>query len=242
MNNPPAPLSRSPVHRLGFPYRSGNTVMARESFAARRKRAVKINDLLRQAYPEARTALKHRSPLQLLVSTILSAQCTDERVNQVTRTLFVRYKTVADFAGAELKQLENDIRPTGFFRNKARNIQGCCRDLLEQHGGKVPRTLAELVRLPGVGRKTANVVLGSAFGLAEGVVVDTHVARLAGRMRLSAQKNPEKIEADLMKLLPKEEWIGFSHRMIFHGRRICAARKPRCSDCPAGKSCPSYVP
>jgi endonuclease-3 len=215
--------------------------MAQESFVARQKRAVKINDLLRQVYPEARTALKHRSPPQLLISTILSAQCTDERVNQVTKTLFVTYNTVADFAGAELTQLENDIRPTGFFRNKARNIRGCCRELLEEHDGKVPRTLAELVKLPGVGRKTANVVLGSAFGLAEGVVVDTHVARLAGRMRLSAQKNPEKIEADLIKLLPKEEWIGFSHRMIFHGRRVCAARKPRCLDCSVGKLCPSYA-
>lgn len=215
--------------------------MARESLAARRKRTQKINDILKQEYPEARTALKHTTPLQLLVSTILSAQCTDERVNQVTRTLFKTYKSVADFAGADLRQLEDDIRPAGFFRNKAKSIQGCCRGLLEKHDGKVPRTMEELVRLPGIGRKTANVVLGSAFGIAVGVVVDTHVARLAGRMELSTQKYPEKIEADLMKLMPREEWIDFSHRMIFHGRRVCMARKPRCADCPVGKLCPSYA-
>lgn len=216
--------------------------MPRETLAARQKRAGRINDILRSCYPEAHTALRHENPLQLLVSTILSAQCTDERVNQVTRTLFATYKTAADFAGADPRQLEEDIRPTGFFRNKARNIQGCCRGLLASHGGKVPRSLEELVRLPGVGRKTANVVLGSAFGIATGVVVDTHVARLSRRLGLSAQKTPEKIEADLMKLLPQEEWIDFSHRLIFHGRQVCAARKPRCADCRVGNLCPSYAP
>jgi endonuclease-3 len=216
--------------------------MPRETLAARQKRAGRINDILRSCYPEAHTALHHENPLQLLVSTILSAQCTDERVNQVTRTLFATYKTATDFATADPRQLEEDIRPTGFFRNKARNIQGCCRGLLMSHGGKVPRSLEELVRLPGVGRKTANVVLGSAFGIATGVVVDTHVARLSRRLNLSAQKTPEKIEADLMKLLPQKEWIDFSHRLIFHGRQVCAARKPRCAECRVGTLCPSYAP
>jgi len=214
----------------------------KETLVARRKRAIKINSILAQTYPEAKTALRHRNPVQLMVATILSAQCTDVRVNEVTKTLFAKYKGAADYADADPAELEHDIRPTGFFRNKAKNIKACCRELLEKHGGEVPRTISELVHLPGIGRKTANVILGSAFGLTSGVVVDTHVARLSGRLKLSAQNNPEKIEADLMKLLPPEEWIGFAHRLIFHGRRVCPARKPRCAECTIGQLCPSYAP
>jgi len=221
---------------------SGKISMPRESMAARRKRAERINTILHSAYPEARTALRHRNPLQLLISTILSAQCTDERVNQVTATLFSTYQTAADFVDADPQRLEREIRPTGFFRAKTRNIQGCCRGLLELYDGEVPRTMEELTRLPGVGRKTANVVLGSAYGIAAGVVVDTHVARLSGRMGLSAHGDPEKIEADLMQLLPPEEWIGFSHRMIFHGRQVCTARRPRCAECTVGRLCPAFAP
>lgn len=217
-------------------------MVKKETLAARRSRTIKINSILAQAYPEATTALEHRSPLQLLVATILSAQCTDKRVNEVTKSLFVKYQGAADYAAADPAELENDIRPTGFFRNKAKSIKGCCQELLEKHGGEVPPTISDLVQLPGIGRKTANVVLGSAFGIASGVVVDTHVARLSGRLKLSAQKNPEKIEADLMKLLPQEEWIGFAHRLIFHGRRVCPARKPRCAECTIGGFCPSFAP
>ena len=217
-------------------------MVKKETFAARRGRATRINSILAQTYPEATTALRHRNPLQLLVATILSAQCTDKRVNEVTKILFLKYKGVADYAAADPAELENDIRPTGFFRNKAKSIKGCCQELLEKHRGEVPQTISDLVQLPGVGRKTANVVLGSAFGIASGVVVDTHVARLSGRLKLSAQKNPEKIEADLMKLLPQEEWIGFAHRLIFHGRRVCPARKPRCPECTIGRFCPSFAP
>ena len=215
--------------------------MAAESHIAKRKRAIQINAVLSGTYPDARTALHYQNPLQLLVATILSAQCTDERVNKVTRLLFVKYKSAADYAAADVEALQEDIRSTGFFRNKAKNIRGCCQELVEKHGGKVPPTMEELVQLPGVGRKTANVVLGSAFGIASGIVVDTHVARLAARLRLSARKNPEQIEADLMKLLPLEEWIGFSHRLIFHGRQVCQARKPRCAVCPIGRLCPSFA-
>jgi len=216
--------------------------MKKESVAAKRERAIEINEILKRIYPDSQTALRHRNPVQLLVATILSAQCTDERVNEVTKTLFKKYRTAADYANADPEELENDIRPTGFFRNKTKSIQGCCRGLIEKHGGKVPRTMQDLVKLPGVGRKTANVVLGSAYGIVSGVVVDTHVARLAGRLKLSDQRNPEKIEADLMKLLPEEEWIGFAHRLIFHGRRVCQARRPRCSDCAVGHLCPAFAP
>jgi len=218
------------------------SAMKKETFTEKRKRANKINSILAQTYPQAKTALKHKSPLQLLVATILSAQCTDERVNEVTKTLFVKYKKAADYANVDPEKLESDIRPTGFFRNKAKSIRACCRELAEKHGGRVPPMIEELVKFPGIGRKTANVVLGSAFGIASGVVVDTHVARLSGRLKLSAEKNPEKIEVDLMKLLPQSEWIGFPHRLISHGRSVCRARKPRCADCSVGKLCPSFAP
>lgn len=190
-------------------------------------------------YPEATCALNYSSPLELLIATILSAQCTDVRVNEVTKTLFQKYRTAADYAQAPIQQLEKAIQSTGFFRNKAKNIKGCAQKLVDDHGGEVPKTLEEMVKLPGVGRKTANVVLGTAFGLATGVVVDTHVARLSHRLGLSEErKNAEKIERDLMELLPRKQWVDFSHRMIWHGRRVCVARKPRCEECSMKKFCP----
>lgn len=203
-----------------------------------RRYAARVVQALRKAYPGATCALHFRTPLELLVATILSAQCTDERVNQVTKDLFARYRTAADYASAPLEELERAIQSTGFYRNKARNLQACCRKLASDHGGEVPRDLEALVALPGVGRKTANVVLGTACGIASGVVVDTHVARISRRLGLTRQKNPEKIEQDLMALIPREEWIDFGHRMIHHGRRYCTARKPNCEACPLGKLCP----
>jgi endonuclease III len=193
---------------------------------------------LRRRYPDATCALRFRSPLELLVATILSAQCTDERVNLVTRELFRKYRTAADYAEVPLDELKKEIQSTGFFNNKAKNIQSCCRILVERHGGEVPRDMETLVQLPGVGRKTANVVLGTAYGVAEGVVVDTHVARVSRRLGLSPHADPEKIEADLMRLVPRSEWIAWSHRLIRHGRGICTARKPKCGECPLGDICP----
>jgi endonuclease-3 len=183
--------------------------------------------------------LNWESPLELLVATMLSAQTTDVRVNMVTEELFERYRTAADYAGADPAQLEGDIRPTGFYRNKARALQGMARALLEHHGGEVPRTMAELVALPGVGRKTANVVLGNAFGVDEGVVVDTHVRRVSGRLGLTEENDPEKIEQDLLRLVPEGERALFSHLLIFHGRRVCKARKPDCPNCVLNDICPS---
>ncbi|HNW36330.1 MAG TPA: endonuclease III [Candidatus Ozemobacteraceae bacterium] len=193
------------------------------------------------AYPEPRCALRHENPLQLLVSTILSAQCTDERVNLVTKDLFGKYRVVADFAKADQAEFENDIRPTGFFRNKAKNIICCAKALVEKHGGTVPRTMVELVALPGVGRKTANVILGTAFGIAEGIVVDTHVTRLSWRLGLTNETDAEKIELDLMKLVPKDRWIAFSHALILHGRARCPARKPDCANCELSDRCPKRL-
>jgi endonuclease-3 len=173
-----------------------------------------------------------------LVATILSAQCTDVRVNEVTKSLFQKYPTPVDFAQAALAELERDIQPTGFFRNKAKNVQGCCRMLLERFDGRVPNTMEQLLELPGVGRKTANVILGVLYGIAVGVVVDTHVDRLSHRLGLSKEKTPEKIERDLMALFPQNKWIMLSHRLIFHGRRCCTARKPQCDVCPLESLCP----
>jgi len=201
-------------------------------------RVAAIVEGLAETYPVAECALIHDSPFQLLIATILSAQCTDERVNQVTRTLFAKFPTAEALANASLTDLETEVQPTGFFRNKARNIQGCCRALVEQHGGQVPRNLEALVQLPGVGRKTANVVLGTAFGLPTGVVVDTHVTRLSQRLGMTRHDDAVKIEQDLMRLLPTGEWIMFSHRVIHHGRRVCKARKPRCEDCMLAALCP----
>ncbi len=194
---------------------------------------------LKKRFPDAQCSLTHRSPLQLLVSTILSAQCTDARVNIVTKDLFKRYKTAKDFAGADPDELSEMIKSTGFFRNKTKSILGMAQSLVEDHGGKVPQTMEELVRLPGVGRKTANVVLGNAFGIDEGVVVDTHVARITNRLKLTRNKDAVKIERDLMPIVPKREWTLFPHLMIQHGRAICQARKPRCEECPINTLCPS---
>jgi endonuclease III len=203
-----------------------------------KRHAGRVVRRLKSAFPEAECALRHENPLQLLVATILSAQCTDARVNLVTPALFARYPTAASFAAAPVGELEKAIQSTGFYRNKARHIKGCCQALVDEHGGQVPRTLAELVKLPGVGRKTANVVLGTAFGLAEGVVVDTHVTRLAQRLGLTRQKDAVKIEQDLMRLTPRKEWVGLSHRLILHGRNTCIARRPRCDACSLADVCP----
>jgi endonuclease III len=202
-----------------------------------RPRARQIVRGLAKLYPDAQCALRHENPLQLLVATILSAQCTDVRVNMVTPALFARYADARAFAGADPGELETAIQSTGFFRNKARNIIACCKKLVEEHGGQVPGTMEELVHLPGVGRKTANVVLGNAFDT-PGITVDTHVQRLSGRLGLTRQTAPEKIERDLMELIPQKEWTNFSHAMIFHGRQVCDARKPKCSECGIAKYCP----
>ena len=206
---------------------------------AERKRVRQLIRLLRGEYPGARCSLDHTSPLELLVATILSAQCTDERVNLVTAELFRKYRTWEDYASAPAEELERDIRPTGFFRNKAKSIQGACRLIGERHAGLVPRTMEELLSLPGVARKTANVVLGNAFQVASGVVVDTHVSRLSGRLGLSAEKTPEKIERDLTAVVPESDWIDFSHLLIAHGRRVCKARNPACGECVLAGLCPS---
>jgi endonuclease-3 len=194
---------------------------------------------LKLEYPDADTELNWRNPLELLIATMLSAQTTDVRVNMVTETLFDKYRNATDYAGADPAELEEEIRPTGFFRNKARALQGMARALLERHGGEVPRTMEELVALPGVGRKTANVVLGNAFGVDEGVVVDTHVRRVSGRLGLTGEKDPEKIEGDLLQLVPEGERALFSHLLILHGRRVCKARKPDCPNCVLNDICPS---
>jgi endonuclease-3 len=194
---------------------------------------------LRRLYPEAKVALTHESAFELLVATILSAQCTDERVNKVTPALFARFPNVAALAHAEQSELEEIIRSTGFFRNKARNLIGMAKGLMERFSGEVPRTMEDLLTLPGVARKTANVVLGSAFGIVSGVVVDTHVTRLSGLLGLSQQSDAGRIEQDLMRLVPKESWIEFSHLLIWHGRRICIARRPKCSECALSELCPS---
>ncbi len=193
---------------------------------------------LKRVYPDAHCELHHRNPLELLMATILSAQCTDERVNKVTPTLFARCRSAHDYADIPLPELESIIRTTGFFRSKAKSIQGCARGLLEHHEGEVPQTMEELHRLPGVGRKTANVVLGNAFNLAEGVVVDTHVGRLSRRMGLTRQHDPVKVEQALVKIVPKQDWTLFSHLLIWHGRRRCSARKPDCANCEISTLCP----
>ncbi len=208
------------------------------SLAARKRLAAEVVAHLATDYGDAECALRFTNPLELLVATILSAQCTDVRVNMVTPDLFRRYRSAADFADAKPADLERAIQSTGFFRNKAKNIQACCRQLVERHSGEVPQDLDALVQLPGVGRKTASVVLGTAFGIASGVVVDTHVTRLSQRLGLTKAKDAVKIERDLIALLPREQWIDFSHRMIHHGRQVCVARKPRCDDCSMLSFCP----
>ena len=206
-----------------------------------KQRAREITRRLKREYPDARCSLDHANPLELLVATILSAQCTDERVNLVTADLFRKYRTPADYLAAPPGELEADIRPTGFFNNKAKAIRGACRVLLESHGGEVPADMDALLALPGVARKTANVVLGNAFGIASGVVVDTHVSRLSERLALSRQKAAEKIEQDLVELVPRKDWVIFSHLLIAHGRKVCKARKPLCGECVLEELCPSSL-
>ena len=195
------------------------------------KRVAAILKKLDEAYPTATCELKHENAFQLLISTILSAQCTDVRVNEVTKTLYKKYPNAEAFAHANPRELEQEIRPTGFFRNKTKSIMGASKGIIENFGGQVPRTMEEILTLPGVARKTANVVLGTAYGIASGVVVDTHVIRLSRRLDLTKHEDPKKIEEDLMRVIPKEKWITFSHQLIWHGRRVCVARKPRCVDC-----------
>ncbi len=201
-----------------------------------KERVKKILKILRRTYPNVKTALHHTNPLELLISTILSAQCTDKRVNQVTGKLFSKLRTVRDFAGVPLPDLEEMVRSTGFYRNKAKNIKMCCSALLEKHGGKVPDNMEALLQLPGIGRKTANVILGSSFGI-PGIVVDTHVKRVSQRIGFTTENDPVKIEFDLMAATSKKDWIDFSHQMIQHGRALCTARKPKCPECPLSELC-----
>jgi endonuclease-3 len=212
--------------------------MPRESTLAKKEHAQKICAVLQRTYPNAHCELNFSNPLQLLVATILSAQCTDKRVNLVTEKLFQKYREAEDFARAEISELENDIRSTGFYKNKAKNIKACCAALVEKSGGKVPRTMDELHALAGVGRKTANVVLGNAFGINVGVVVDTHVTRLVNRFGLTKENDAVKIEQELMRLVPQKDWTLFSHWLIWHGRRRCLARKPDCANCEIKNLCP----
>lgn len=210
---------------------------ARRTAGTDPQRVRKILQKLDEAYPAATCALEHQNPFQLLIATILSAQTTDVRVNQVTCTLFQKYPTAKDIAYADPRELEAEIRPTGFFRAKTKSIMGTSKKIVEDFGGEVPRTMEELLTLPGVARKTANVVLGTAFGIPVGVVVDTHVRRVAGRLDLTHHTDPKKIEQDLMRAIPKQKWIIFSHQLIWHGRRVCQARRPRCMECSLGKIC-----
>ena len=215
---------------------------SRRTTAPAQQRAPEILARLKRSYPDAHCALEHASPYQLLAATILSAQCTDARVNLVTPALFQKYPTPAHLARARQPDVERIIQSTGFFRNKAKHLIGMAQAVVAEHGGEIPRTMAELHALPGVGRKTANVVLGNAFGLNEGVTVDTHVARLSGLLRLTRHTDPVKIEQDLMKLIPRDDWTLVSHLLILHGRAICIARRPRCGDCVLASLCPAAKP
>jgi endonuclease-3 len=203
------------------------------------QRINEVISILKKTYPDAKTALRFSSPLELLIATILSAQCTDERVNKVTEKLFVKYPSAQGYAQADLAELEQDVRSTGFFHNKAKNIKACCEYLESKFHGEVPNRMEDLTQLPGVGRKTANVVLGNAFDI-PGLVVDTHVKRVAARLGFTRQKDPDRIEQELIKIIPREGWTQFSHLLIFHGRQICKAPKPLCPICPVAELCPSY--
>jgi endonuclease-3 len=202
-------------------------------------RMTRVIDLLEREYPDTKTALTFRNPLEILIATILSAQCTDKKVNEVTATLFQKYKTPEDYARADLRKLEKEIRPTGFYHNKAKNIKKCCQVLLEKFNGKVPTTMEEMLELPGVARKTANIVLSNAYDVIVGIAVDTHVFRLAHRLGFSDKKDPNKMERDLMDLVPKEKWMRITDLLIAHGRSICNAKKPNCAGCVVNKLCPS---
>jgi len=231
------PLAKVPLDNE--PEQHFNLPMARETFAYKLARTKKIIAGLKTTYPNAHCELNFSNPLELLIATILSAQCNDKQVNIVTEKLFQKYRAAENFANAPLAELEQDIKRIGLFRNKAKNIQAACRALVEKYGGEVPRTMEELIQLNGVGRKTANVVLGNVFGINEGIVVDTHVARLSQRLGLSSKTTPEKIEVDLQKLVPRDEWMLFSHLLIWHGRRRCFARSPDCPNCEVKKLCPT---
>ncbi len=202
-------------------------------------RASKVMELLEQEHPDAKVALHYSNPLELLVATILSAQSTDETINKVTKTLFKKYTKPEDYTNADLKELEQDIRSTGFYHNKAKNLQNSAKILVEKYNSKVPKTMEELVKLPGVARKTANIVLTNAYGVIAGVAVDTHVRRLAQRLGLSENNDPNKIEKDLMSIVPKDKWMRITDLLIFHGRRVCTAKKPKCAECVLNKICPS---
>ncbi len=214
-----------------------------ESLSRRRERACRIISILKKTHPDARIALNYRNPLELLVATILSAQCTDKRVNMVTESLFARYRTAREYAAADPKIFEEEIRSTGFYRNKTKSILGAAQRIVREFGGDVPGNMEDLLTLPGVARKTANVVLSGAFGKSEGIVVDTHVIRVTGRLRLTKHKDNsgDRIEKDLLALIPREEWGRFGNLLIWHGRRICAARRPECLRCPLPKECPSAL-
>lgn len=213
--------------------------MTNETLADKKKRVEKIIELLEKEYPDAKTALHYSNPLEILVATILSAQATDKQVNVVTKSLFKKYKTAKDYANADLSELEQDIRSTGFYRNKAKHLKNAAKLLVEKYDGKVPRNMDELVELQGVARKTANIVLSNAYGIVVGVAVDTHVKRLSQRLGLTDNTNPDKIEKDLMDIVPKKQWARVTNLLIFHGRNVCTARKPNCKECTLNKLCPS---
>jgi endonuclease-3 len=201
-------------------------------------RTAKVIELLEREYPDAKVALNYSNPLELLIATILSAQATDEQINRITPKLFKKYRTAEDFANADLQELEQIIKSSGFYRNKAKNIKNCCKTLVEKYNSRVPKTMAELLELPGVARKTANIVLTNAYGIVEGIAVDTHVRRLAQRLGLSDKDDPNKIETDLMKIVPKADWMRITDLLIWHGRRVCSAKKPNCAGCVLNKICP----
>ena len=216
-------------------------LIMRERKSQLKERTEKIIKLLKRAHPDAKCALNHSNAFELLIATILSAQCTDERVNKVTADLFRKYRKPKDYLKVPATELQQDIRTTGFFRNKTKSIQGASKMLVEEFGGEVPQSMEELLKLPGVARKTANVVLGVAYGKSEGVVVDTHVSRLSHRLKLTRHKDAGKIEKDLMEIVPRRNWIEFAHLLIFHGRRICKARRPLCEECVVEELCPSSI-
>jgi len=210
-----------------------------EIYLEPKARALKVIELLEREHSDAKIALHYTNPLELLVATILSAQCTDERINMVTKALFKKYTKAEDYANADLKEVEQDIKSTGFYRNKAKNLKKCCQLLVEKYNSQVPKTMEELIELSGVARKTANIVLTNAFGVVEGVAVDTHVRRLAQRLGLSGNDDPDKIEKDLMRIIPKDKWMRITDLLIFHGRRVCTAKRPNCAACVLNKFCPS---
>ena len=207
--------------------------------ANNKEKVLKIIELLEKEFPHAKIALNFKNTLELLVATILSAQCTDKKVNAVTETLFKKYRSAGDYANADLEELEQDIRSTGFYHNKAKNIKKCCQLLVEKHHSQVPRTMEEMLELPGVARKTANIVLQNAYGVIEGIAVDTHVRRVSGRLGLTENEDPDKIEQDLMKIVPKDKWARITDLLIFLGRQVCDAKKPKCEVCVLNKPCPS---